>query len=309
VTEWDLENGRPLRSASGNHGDIWCLAAQPPLRPSTEESNTAKGQWEGQNLISGCTDGALVLYSTKDNDLQLQRVLVRPSAKKAKVISVTYKDRNIVVAGCTDSTIRIFDTRNGACLANMSLGKGPSGGPKEIIVWSVKTLQSGNIVSGDSTGEVRIWSGKTYTLMQRIRGHKQDVLSLATSFDDSTIFSGGMDRRTVVYKKIRMGNTSRWAEVGHRRFHSHDVKTMVSFEYKGFSVIVSGGMLLYITLMITTNDLRPGCHAHCYSTATIWNGESEGIAIPSSSTHDSKCSQTQTYDEFLGARNTNMAIG
>jgi U3 small nucleolar RNA-associated protein 4 len=211
------------------------------LSHSQKELNgTSTGHWEGQSLIAGCTDGALVLYSTKDEDLQLQRILVRPSAKKAKIISVTFQDRNVVIAGCTDSTIRVYDIRNGSNLRTMSLGAGSKGGPKEIIVWSVKVLQNGNIVSGDSTGELRIWDGKTYTLMQRVKGHKQDILSLATSFDGSTIVSGGMDRRTVVYKRVGKGK-GRWAEVGHRRYHSHDVKTMASLEYKGMSVVVSGG--------------------------------------------------------------------
>jgi U3 small nucleolar RNA-associated protein 4 len=240
VTEWDLEKGMPLRQASGNHGEIWCLAAQPPLKQSKEGANGTAGLWEGQNLITGCTDGALVLYSTKDDNLELQKILVRPSSKKAKIISIAFQDRNVVVAGCTDSTIRIYDTRNGTNLRIMSLGSGPVGGPKEIIVWSVKVLASGNIVSGDSTGELRIWDGKTYTLTQRVKGHKQDVLSLATSFDGSTIFSGGMDRRTVVYKQVGKGK-ARWGEVGHRRYHTHDVKTMASFEHKATSIVVSGG--------------------------------------------------------------------
>ncbi|OBT95226.1 U3 small nucleolar RNA-associated protein [Pseudogymnoascus verrucosus] len=237
VTEWDLERLQPLRQSSGNHGEIWCLAAQPQLAPGQQQEN---GAWNGQNLITGCTDGALVLYSTADDDLKLQRVLVRPSAKKAKIISVNFQDRNIVVAGCTDSTIRVYDSRNGSSIRSISLGSGPSGGPKEIIVWAVKCLPNGNIVSGDSTGELRIWDGKTYTLIQRIKSHRQDILSLAASADGSTVFSGGMDRRTVVYKQSG-GPKSRWAEVSHKRLHNHDVKTMTSFEGRGMSFVVSGG--------------------------------------------------------------------
>ncbi|TVY56577.1 U3 small nucleolar RNA-associated protein 4 [Lachnellula cervina] len=241
VTEWDLEKGKPLRQASGNHGEIWCLAAQPALAPIKDEADGAPtGPWPGQHLIAGCTDGALVLYSTKDEDLQLQKLLIRPSSKKAKIISVTFQNRNIVVAGCSDSTIRIYDIRNGTMLRSMTLGVGPAGGPKEILIWSVKALPDGTIVSGDSTGELRIWDGKTYTFMQRVKSHKQDILSLATSSDGTTIVSGGMDRRTVVYKQIGKGRM-RWAEVSHRRYHNHDVKTMASFEGKGISCVVSGG--------------------------------------------------------------------
>jgi U3 small nucleolar RNA-associated protein 4 len=244
VTEWNLEKGQPLRESSGNHGEIWCLAAQPLGAPASKQSNgsSVNGACHGQNLITGCTDGAVVLYSTSDQDLKLQRVLVRPSAKKAKVISIVFQDRNNVVAGCTDSTIRIYDTRSGTLIRSMSLGVGPVGGPKEVIVWGVRCLPNGNIVSGDSAGELRIWDGKTYTLMQRIKSHRQDILSLATSVDGTMIFSGGMDRRTVVYKQVG-GSKSRWGEVTHRRFHSHDVKTMATFEGKGMSIVASGGML------------------------------------------------------------------
>ncbi|TVY39002.1 U3 small nucleolar RNA-associated protein [Lachnellula subtilissima] len=230
ITEWDLEKGKPLRQASGNHGDIWCLAAQPALAPVKDEADGAPtGPWPGQRLIAGCTDGALVLYSTKDEDLQLQKLLTRPSSKKSQDYQC-----------CSDSTIRIYDIRYGTMLRSMTLGVGPAGGPKEILIWSIKALPDGTIVSGDSTGELRIWDGKTYTFMQRVKSHKQDILSLATSSDGTTIVSGGMDRRTVVYKQIGKGRM-RWAEVSHRRYHNHDVKTMASFEGKGISCVVSGG--------------------------------------------------------------------
>ncbi|ESZ94051.1 hypothetical protein SBOR_5577 [Sclerotinia borealis F-4128] len=235
VTEWDLVKGQPLRSASGNHGEIWCLAAQ----PAEELKDGEEPSGECQKLIAGCVDGALVLYSTSDEDLQLQKVLVRPSAKKAKIISVAFQDRFHVIAGCSDSNIRVYDIRTGSMLRQMSLGAGPKGGPQDIIVWAVKALPNGDIISGDSTGEIKVWQGKTYSLMQRIKSHTQDVLSLATSADGLSFFSGGMDRRTVVYKQIK--GKKRWSEVGHKRYHSHDVKAMASLECRGISVVVSGG--------------------------------------------------------------------
>ncbi|QSZ36439.1 hypothetical protein DSL72_006318 [Monilinia vaccinii-corymbosi] len=235
VTEWDLVKGQPLRSASGNHGEIWCLAAQ----PAKEQKRGEEPSGECQKLVAGCVDGALVLYSTADEDLQLQKVLVRPSAKKAKVVSITFQDHYRVVAGFSDSNIRVYDIRTGSMLRQMSLGVGPKGGPKDIIVWAVKALPNGHIISGDSTGEIKIWHGKTYSMMQHIKSHTQDVLSLATSFDGMTIFSGGMDRRTVIYKQNKA--KKRWTEVGHRRYHTHDVKAMATLEGQGISVVVSGG--------------------------------------------------------------------
>lgn len=308
VTEWDLEKGQPLRQSSGNHGEIWCLAAQPSIAAINKQSNgiPATGSWQGQNLVTGCTDGAVVLYSTADQDLKLQRVLVRPSAKKAKVISVVFQDRNMVIAGCTDSTIRVYDIRNGSLLRSMSLGVGPAGGPKEIIIWAVKCLPNGNIISGDSTGEVRIWDGKTYTLVQRIKGHKQDVLSLATSVDGSMIFSGGMDRRTVVYKQIG-GSKSRWGEVSHRRFHSHDVKTMATFEGKGMSIVASGGRMRIKMNRPIANLYRSRRKSSYYSFTRVRHGKPTYASLSTAGTCRTECVKEEARRELVGPRGPHLA--
>ncbi|KAI1081863.1 WD40 repeat-like protein [Whalleya microplaca] len=242
ITEWDLEKGRPKKQASGMHGDIWCLGAQPFVITSNgkDKTDSTRVVQTGKKLVAGTIDGSLVLYSIDDDDLRFDRILVRSSSKKSKMVSIAFQNRNIVVVGCSDSAIRVYDMRNGHVLRKMTLGSDLAGGSKDIIVWSVKCLNGRDIVSGDSTGQVCIWDGKTYTQAQRLQAHNQDVLSLAVSADGSTILSGGMDRRTVLYRKTT-GSGSRWGKVWHRRYHSHDVKTMASFEGNGISVVVSGG--------------------------------------------------------------------
>lgn len=108
----------------------------------------------------------------------------------------------------------------------------------------MKCLPDGTIVSGDSTGEVRFWDGKNYSQLQRIQGHEADVLCLAASHDGQMLFSGGMDRRTVVYRLTdRQGSKRKtWASVARRQYHTHDVKAMASFEGGKMSVVASGGV-------------------------------------------------------------------
>jgi U3 small nucleolar RNA-associated protein 4 len=161
------------------------------------------------------------------------------------MVSIAFQSRNVVVVGTSQSCILVYDMRNGTTLAKMTLGSDLASGAKEIIAWCVKCLDGGDIVSGDSTGELRIWDGKTYTQAQRLKAHNSDVLSLIASADGSTIVTGGMDRRTSVYRKTTASG-SRWAKVYHRRLHHHDVKTMASFEGPGMSVVVSGGTSPYI---------------------------------------------------------------
>ncbi|KAH7155716.1 WD40-repeat-containing domain protein [Dactylonectria estremocensis] len=237
VTEWDLEKGVPKRHASGQHGDIWCMAAQPP---ATDKASSGVDAQDSTKLIAGTIDGELVMYSIEDDDLRFQRVLVRSPTKKAQMVSITFQSRKIAIVGCSDSTIRAYDITKGHLLRRMTLGSDLVGGSKDIIIWSVKCLPGGNIVSGDSTGQVCIWDGKTYTQTQRIQSHKQDVLSLATNAEGTSIFSGGMDRRTILYKQNN-GTGGRWSKVWGRRYNEHDVKSMASFESGRISVVVSGG--------------------------------------------------------------------
>ncbi|KAK0731409.1 WD40-repeat-containing domain protein [Lasiosphaeris hirsuta] len=235
ITEWDLEKAKPKTHASGQHGDIWCFAVQPPL---TDKNGVP--QPSPRRLVAGTVDGNLVMYSIEDDELRFVRTLIRTPSKNTKMVSIAFQTRNIVVVGCSNSTICVYDIRNGTLQRQMTLGSDHTGGSKNIIVWSVKCLPRGDIVSGDSTGQVCIWDGKTYTQAQRIQSHTQDVLSLAVSADGSQIVSGGMDRRTVLYEPMA-GQFGRWSKVFHRRYHSHDVKAMASFEGMGMSVVVSGG--------------------------------------------------------------------
>lgn len=231
VTEWDLEKGKPKRHATGQHGDIWCIATQPA------------GNLDGQNsnkLIAGTIDGELVMYTAEDDGLRFQRMIVKSPTKKAQMVSIAFQSRKVVIVGCSDSTIRAYEITKGHMLRRMTLGSDLAGGAKDIIVWSVKCLPNGDIVSGDSTGQVCIWDGKTYTQAQRLNSHKQDVLSLVVSADGTTVMSGGMDRRTVLYKQNN-NQGGRWSKVWGRRYHNHDVKAMASYEMGMTSVVVSGG--------------------------------------------------------------------
>lgn len=248
VTEWDLSKGVPMRSSSGNYSEVWCLAAQPRWRQESRKTNDKKkaqraGEWRGQNLVVGCADGTLAMLSTAENDLQFQKFLTRQTAKKARVLSVTWKDRNIVVAGFANSTVGVYDVRSSNLIRSITLGAGPAGGPKDILVWTVKCLPNGDIVSGDSTGEVRFFEGKNYSQYQRISGHEADVLDLAISPDGRTIWSAGMDRRTVIYNNTAASSNKRqWAKAAQKAYHDHDVKAMATFESKKLSIIASGGI-------------------------------------------------------------------
>ena len=246
VTEWDLAEGKPIRHSGGNYGEIWCMAAQPRVtaKPTKQITNGDVGEVETQSLAVGCADGAIVLHSTADGDLRFKKLVARASKKGSRVLSITFQNQHTVITGHADSTIRVYDIRSGRQVRNITLGAGPKGGPRETLVWSVRCLSDGSLVSGDSTGMMCFWDGKTYSLTQRIRAHDADILDVAVSTDGQSVFSGGMDRKTIFYRRSgdgTVGGSRRWAKMSHSRMHDHDVKTIAAYESKNLSILASGG--------------------------------------------------------------------
>ena len=242
ITEWDLALGIPTRHVSGNAGDIWCIAAQPPYEDSSSRVASTEEQ-SAQLLAAGCGSGEIVLFSTSDRDLQYSKSLPVPAVRKPKVLSICWRDRATVVSGYDDSTIRVFNVNTRSTIRSMSLGSSPDGG--ESYVWCVKCLRDGTILSGDSTGEMKVWEAKNLSLNQRLKTHAADVLDIGAGTAGDKAFSVGLDRRTVGYHQTATKvpkEKPKWEEAMHVRFHQHDVKSLATFESKELSVMASGGV-------------------------------------------------------------------
>lgn len=244
MTEWDIEKGVPKREAEGNSDDIWCFAPQPQWTDSNARHKPAEVRAAPSQLIAaGCADGSIVLFSTADDDIRFDRILTKRIGKKSRCISLTWRDRNTVVAGFEENVIRVFDVRNRSLLRQMSLGKAREG--SQVIVWTVKCLPNGTILSGDSSGELKIWDSENFSLVQTLKTHNADVLDITTNHAGTMILTCGVDRRTVAYAPVAnqpSQKTQRWYEIRHRRFHEHDVKAITSFEARQLSIAVTGGV-------------------------------------------------------------------
>lgn len=251
VTEWDLNLLRPRTSLDCNAGAIWSIAVSP----------------EQDSLAVGCEDGSLVMVDVAGGPgvLEYKYVLTR---QKSRILSVAFSGQNQVVGGCSDSTIKVWDCSQarGPILARMAVDRVRN---EPSLVWSVLVLRNGTIVSGDSTGSVKLWDKKFYSLLQNFKLHQADVLCLGMNALGDTLFSAGVDRKMQMYKLV--DNKRRWAHISGRRFHAHDVRAMASYESRGMSSVVTGGVdmtLMVIPLqdfmktnhrMIPATPQRPRC--------------------------------------------------
>ncbi|RMD42160.1 hypothetical protein DV735_g2941, partial [Chaetothyriales sp. CBS 134920] len=206
--------------------------------------DNSNAKWTQERILRG-GQGRTV---EQDDDLRFSRVLVaRPATKKTKVLSITWRDPNTVVAGYENGSIRWIDVPSRRTLRQVTLGAGSSSSRSSavVVVWTVKCLPNGTVVSGDSAGELKVWDARNGALVQSLRTHQSDILDIACNARGDRLWSVGTDRRTVSYRLSTVPGvrTQRWVELSHRQYHKNDAKCVAVFESADLGgVLVSGGM-------------------------------------------------------------------
>ncbi|SSD58704.1 related to U3 small nucleolar RNA-associated protein 4 [Saccharomycodes ludwigii] len=228
VTEWDLSTGLPLRNYDCNSGVIWSIAIN--------SSHT--------KLAVGCDNGNVVIINISGGPgvFEHENILQR---QDSRVLTVAWKTDDFVIGGCSDGRIRIWSVKReeyGRLLHTMKVDKSKK---ESTLIWCVLYLPlRDQIVTGDSTGSVKIWDFKFATLKQSFKPHDVDVLCLATDATNTRIFSAGIDRKiyNFTYEQQNFKNVSNWTISTNRLFHASDVRAMASYQSKGADFLVSGGV-------------------------------------------------------------------
>ncbi|KAG0338153.1 U3 small nucleolar RNA-associated protein [Podila humilis] len=237
VTEWDLTSLKPKRSVDSHGGAVWCMA--------TNNANTV--------LAVGCEDGCVRLFDIADGELAFIRSFDK---QKTRILSLAWsQDDTIMITGSANSSIYKWNVELGRVQSRMTVDR-VSG--EDTLVWAVKFLRNGQIVSGDSLGHVKFWDSETTTMVQSFNSHGADVLCLTATRDGKTVFSSGVDRKTNQYKFVeqiapkkngkngsihsKTEMITKWVVSGSRRFHSHDVRAMALDDSRSVNTVVSGGV-------------------------------------------------------------------
>ncbi|KAH6917613.1 U3 small nucleolar RNA-associated protein 4 [Coprinopsis sp. MPI-PUGE-AT-0042] len=249
LIEWDVNSSRIRQTINSQGGAIWSIAANP----------------SGTMLALGCEDGTVRILSLEGDTLthlrRLGKVKSRmlsiawgppvpksPTSKKAATASgPTDSDSSDsddddddewsdswIVTGCSDSSVRKWDFKNGHVLERMGTDKIRG---ERTLVWTVGVLGDGTIVSGDSMGMVKFWDSRTCTQLQSFQAHNADVLCLTVSPEGTSVYTSGVDQKTVQFSLVKIsqatgGSSSqdvRWAQTASKRMHSHDVRALATW--------------------------------------------------------------------------------
>lgn len=106
------------------------------------------------------------------------------------VLSVNFNlDGNLLVSGSNDTTVKVWDTKTGACLHTLH-------GHNARVESTLFSPDGELIVSGSIDGTIKIWHTKTGDCLHTLREHKDRICSIAFS-PDGTLFATGSADKTV----------------------------------------------------------------------------------------------------------------
>ncbi|MED6133282.1 hypothetical protein PIB30_027043 [Stylosanthes scabra] len=190
---------------------------------------------ESPRVAIGYDDGSVRIYAISDED---EFVYVKSLPRvKGRVLSVTWSsDAHYIYSGSSDGLIRCWDATSSHEIYRITAGLGGLGGGNELCIWSLLSLRSGTLVSGDSSGSVQFWDSKHGTLLQAHSLHKGDVNALAASPSHDRVFSAGSDGQVILYRLSSQSPSSdnvnpnvtmkKWIYVHYVRSHTHDVRAL-----------------------------------------------------------------------------------
>lgn len=228
ITEWDLSTGRPRANYDCNAGVVWCVDANA----------------SGDKLAVGCDDGSVVIVDlaggrgVMEHDIICQR-------QDLRVLGIKWYGDDLLIGGCADGKVRCWAAKGetrGRLVNSMKVDKSKT---ESTLVWSIVALPSREqFVTGDSTGAVKFWDAKTFTLLQGFTVHEADVLSLARDASGEKVYSAGIDRKIHQYSWLENSKkkSSKWIHSYNRLLHLNDVRSLAAFESKAYNFLVSGGV-------------------------------------------------------------------
>lgn len=227
ITEWDFTSGKPKTNYDCNAGIIW----------SIDVSHDQK------LLVVGCDDGSVVIIDISGGVGSLEHGIIC-QRQDARVLSIKWCGDSLI-GGCSDGQIRswfagVGETR-GRITGTMKVDKSKT---ESTLVWSIAVLPGKKqIVSGDSTGSVKIWDLELHTLLQTFDVHDADVLCLSVDHTEESFFSAGVDRKIHQFNLITQSKSaSKWVHSFNRLLHSNDIRAMSIYTSKSHDFLITGGV-------------------------------------------------------------------
>jgi hypothetical protein len=232
---WDAESGRELQTLTGYTGTVWAVAYSPNGCRIASGSNyrheddfqpytfliwdaetgrllqdlTGQGQPHEVHSVAYSPDGRRIASGSFDDtiikiwDAESGRLLQTLTGHTDEVQCVEYSpDGRRIASGSFDGIIRIWDAETGRQLRTLM-------GHTDIVHSVAYSPDGRRIASGSGfhsydeeklpDDTVRIWDAETGLLLQILKGHTDNVYSVAYRPDGRRIVSGSVDNTIKIW--------------------------------------------------------------------------------------------------------------
>lgn len=185
----------------------------------------------------GTEQGYLNLYTVSHCDMVFEKLFDK---QEGRILCCRFNSSgNILITGSVN-TIRIWKVDTGHAITRISVSRRD----KEVIVWCLAALSDDVIVSGDSLGRLTFWNSNLGEQIESYTTHKNDILSIAVSEDETKLFCSGVDPVIMHFIKVHKNSDSKssgeWAKDAQRNIHEHDVRGLIMNGDKLVSVGIDG---------------------------------------------------------------------
>ncbi|KAH3900759.1 chromatin-silencing transcriptional regulator TUP1 SCDLUD_003764 [Saccharomycodes ludwigii] len=200
---WDLTTKKIVMILRGHEQDIYSLDYFP----------------SGDKLVSGSGDRTVRIWDLRTG----QCSLILSIEDGVTTVAVSPGDGKYVAAGSLDRTVRVWDSSTGFLVERLDSLNELGTGHKDSVYSVVFTRDGKSVVSGSLDRSIKLWnlrsansntnnasegnSGKSNSAHCEVTytGHKDFVLSVATTPGDEYILSGSKDRG-VLFWDTKYGN-------------------------------------------------------------------------------------------------------
>ncbi|EDO18750.1 hypothetical protein Kpol_1028p23 [Vanderwaltozyma polyspora DSM 70294] len=193
---WDIAQKKIVMVLQGHEQDIYSLDYFP----------------SGDKLVSGSGDRTVRIWDLRNGQCSLTLSI----EDGVTTVAVSPGDGKYIAAGSLDRAVRVWDSETGFLVERLDSENELGTGHKDSVYSVVFTRDGNNVVSGSLDRSVKLWNLRgdnnqdvkpnvpgtcevTYT------GHKDFVLSVATTQNDEYILSGSKDRG-VLFWDTKSGN-------------------------------------------------------------------------------------------------------
>ncbi|CAH0729798.1 unnamed protein product, partial [Brenthis ino] len=226
LLEWDLEILSVKASVMLTGYAAWCL--------DVNSTNTL--------VAVGTEQGYVNLYSVENDEIVYKKIFDK---QEGRIMCCKFDNTGTVLVTGSVDTIRVWNVETGHATCRISVSRRG----KETIVWCLAVLSDNVVVSGDSMGRLTFWDSTLGDQIESYKTHKSNILSIAVSDDEKSIYCSGVDPVIINFVKVNNSSlgkqsTSQWVKNVQRNIHEHDVRALVLNGDKLISVGTDG----YLTL-------------------------------------------------------------